>query len=340
MKKVLLLCVLSLLTLGGCTSQESPSPAVSQTPDVSELPVVTVPATPTPTPSLSPTPAVSESIPLSTVSEPLPSESSPQPVEETPVVQAPEEDSWNGDPDALSLSDFPTQLSSGEQVQSAVSSLTEGQTLLLLISQLPEHDTWLYGVYGADGSQELILRIGPQWKAFSAPSLTAQCQMPAMLYGDFDKDGAQELAIASQRESGSDTNIWGLYVADFEGDSWSILEFFPADYEAILALSVSCTYDAQANTAVLQAGADSVTLDLSGLGLEAGASVTSSVGGLVLFTAEEDTLYGTFSIRLTSSPSAESSEADNAALAQAEVVYTGSAFGLNDLSLLPAGSEP
>ncbi|WP_300295016.1 hypothetical protein [uncultured Intestinimonas sp.] len=345
MKKTFLLCCIScLLALGGCRGE---TPEVSPAPGPEETVLPTVAASPTATQP--PATETAAEVPLPTDTAVLPDDQSPSPapspsdttsapeVSPSQVTEAEPRPAWDGDVDGLSLTDFPTQLSTGGQILERVSSLGEGEGDLSLVSQLPDQDTWLYGAYAPDGTQGLILRVGRQWKYFAAPYLTQQGQVPAMLYGDFDKDGAQELAVVSQQEGGPDVSRWGLYVADFSEDSWTILEFSPADYTAILDLSISSAYDPETNTVVLQAGEDTVSLALSELGISSpGGEIIHQTGGLILFTAEGDTLYGTFSVSLDAPAFSGYAALDDVALARAEVVYTGSAFGLNGLALLPS----
>ena len=324
LKKALFCCAAVLLALTGCRGSD----VISSTPPLPEsasLPPVTV----SPTSTLV---APAESMPLPTASvQPLPTDSTPPPSETTPAPR--EEPAWDGNLATLSLDDFPTQLSSGADVAGSAASLPDtGGAGLYLVSQIPERDTWLYGFYGPEKAQGLILRVGHLWQALDVTFLTPQAIMPAMAYGDYDGDGDQELAIASYQGGGTNTNVWSFSIMDFSEENWKFLQFSPADYAAILELSLTSSYDAQANVMTLQAGDSILEVALTELGYaDPGGAVEAAPGDWVLFTTDGDTISALFGIGLW---------ADNlppggimAAMLQANVVYTGSAFGLNNFSL-------
>ena len=320
MKKLITLCTACLLALSGCNGETSttPSPELSEAPVTTSLTVVApAPTTEAPDDTPLPTDTVSLEVP--------PTETLPLPTS-TPFL-------WDGDPDSLTLNDFPTQLSSGEQVLEAVTALGPDDAGLYLVCQIPDQDTWLYAAYGPGDKQGLILRVGTEWRYYSIPFLSEQAHMPAMAYGDFDGDQNQELAVVPYLGGSTGTNTWGLYMVDFYTGGWEVQQFTPGDYEAILSLSVSSSYDADANTITITAGDSQLTLDVTELGFpEPGGEVVASPGSLALFTTEGDDLYATFSLDL-SAPAIPEGSLDQAVLLQTEVVYTGSAFGLNAPSL-------
>ena len=314
LKKFITLCAACLLALSGCTGGETATPS----PEVSE--------------AVSPTPLTVET-PTPTVTAVLPTES--QPVETTPAETAPAATAipleWDGNPDSLTLDDFPTQLSSGADVADHVSALGEGEAGLYLVCQLPEQDTWLYGYYGPAKSQGLILRVGTLWQAFDIPFLTAQSLMPAMAYGDYDADGERELTIVSFLGSGTGASVWGLSVVDFSDGTWALLQFEPADYTAIVELSLTSSYDLERNIVTLQAGDATIEVDLTALGYPTpGETVEATPDYWVLFTTEGDAIQASFGISLRAE--GVPAEGVHAAMLNANVVYTGSAFGLSDFS--------
>lgn len=253
MKKLIPLCTACLLALTGCNGGDATTPS----PELAEPPVTTTLAVETPIP----TEESSVSTPLPTDTLPLevqPTETLP-PATGTPFL-------WDGDPDSLTLNDFPTQLSGGMDVAEAVSALGPDDAGLYLIGQLPEQDTWLYGYYGPEDAQGLILRVGTQWHSLAIPFLTPQVLLPTMSYGDYDGDGDLELAVIVFVDGGTGTNVWGLSVVDFSNGGWELFQFADADYTAIVDLSLSSTYDPQTNLITLHAGDTSLELDPAALG--------------------------------------------------------------------------
>lgn len=329
LKKIVSLCVACLLLLSGCLGggdpeTPSPTPPSAVTPTPTPLSVET-PVVPSPSPTLT------ETVEPDAPAESPPDEAPPPVPTETAAVA----EGWNGDPDSLALNDFPTQLSSGDEV---MGSFPLEDYRLFLISQLPDYDTWLYGAYGPD-MEGLILRVGIQWKYFDIPHLTPRALMPDMAYGDFDGDLDMELAIMPYQASGTEVSIWGLSVVDFGADGvWRSLAFSPKDYQAILEQSITCTYHAESNLATFRAGESVLELDLTALGYPApGEPVTAGGGSIVSFGVDGDNLYGSFTIGL-SAPNIPAGALVNAVTLSADVVYTGSAFGLNELYLSPAES--
>lgn len=327
LKKWLPFCAACLVALSGCTGgaqSTTPLPVSPSADQPSATPLSTEEIIVTPSPT--PVETVPPSMPPEVSLAPEPNESEPAPVENSP----PETAGWNGDPDTLTLDDFPTQLSSGADVVNAASSLPSSSAGLYLVAQLPDRDTWLYGFCGPQDAQGLILRVGAQWHAFDIPFLTPQGLLPAMAYGDYDGDLDLELAIVTHQGSGTGVNVWGLSVVDFSGGVWTALEFIPADYTAILDLSLTSIYHPEGNTVTLQAGEAVLELDLTALGYsDPGGQVEASVGGWVLFAAEDDALSGSFSIDLYA-PNFPIQGLQYVATLQADVVYTGSTFGLGD----------
>lgn len=331
LKKIVSLCAACLLFLSGCLGgdPETPSPTRTSAVIPTSTPLaVETPAAPSPSPTLTQAATVEPVLPAETP----PVESLPPVPTETPAV----EEGWNGDADSLTLNDFPTQLSGINEV---LASFPLKDYQLFLIAQLPDHDTWLYGAYGPD-MEGLILRVGVQWRYLAIPHLTPSGLRPDMAYGDFDGDLEMELALIPYQAGGTGVSVWGLYVVDFGSDGlWRTLEFSPKDYQAILEQSITCTYQAESNLVTLQAGDSVLELDLTALGYpQPGEGITAGVGGFVSFGVEGDSLNGSFTLGL-SAPNVPAAALDNAVTLSADVVYTGSAFGLNDLSLSPAISS-
>ena len=320
LKKILTLCAACLLTLSGCTGGETATSSPETTQPVSPTPLTV--ESPAPTDTAAPS-----------VTTPLPTDS--QPVETTPAETAPVTTAvpldWDGDPDSLTLDDFPTQLSSGTQVADAVAALGPEEAGLYLVCQLPEQDTWLYGYYGPAKSQGLILRVGTQWQSYSLTFLTPQSLMPAMAYGDYDGDGDQELAVVNFLGSGTNVSVWGLSVVDFSSGAWELFQFDPADYTAIVDLSLSSTYDPQTNLITLHAGDTSLERDPAALGYaDLNVELEAGLGNWVQFATNGDSISAAFGITLWA-PDMPATGVQAATL-QANVVYTGSAFGLSDFS--------
>lgn len=166
--------------------------------------------------------------------------------EPSPDVSQPPLPEETFDPDALTLDDFPTQLiTSGTAV-------LEGTEPLYLIAQIPDHDTWLYGLSGGYG---LILRVGAQWKNLDLGYLTPRAVLPAMAYGDFDGDLELELALLVYTDSGTGVSIWDLHIIEFESETlWTDCWFAPPDYQAILSQIVTYTHDPSVGGVTIAAG--------------------------------------------------------------------------------------
>ena len=239
MKKFALLCA-ALFVLSGCTGNTetgSPSPEGGSPGPVSSQPLVsTTPAVPdSPAPEVTPIPTPSV------------------PAEPTPTL-APTDTSggWDGDLGTLTLADFPTALSDGAAV-------AQGTEPLYLVAQLPEADTWLYGLNPAKANT-LILRVGEKWEHFDLNWLTPGVILPRMAYGDFDADMDLELALILSVGSGTGVSVEELHIIEF-GDSgvWTDNYFAPDDYRAILDQSVEYLYDEPSRTLTVPAEAGSVS---------------------------------------------------------------------------------
>lgn len=320
MKKIMTFCAACLLLLSGCTGGQeaaSPSPTASVPPSATPLAVETAAVSPTPTPAEIAAPVVTEA-----------------PVEIPPVetVEPEEDKGWDGSADTLTLNDFPTQLSGGGEVAEIVAEQSVDGAALFLIAQIPESDTWLYGVCGPGQESSLILRVGARWEQFDIPFLPPAPILPQIYYGDFDGDMTLELALLTCG-GGADVSVCGLNVVEFgDGGGWSALAFDPADYTAILDQSVGCAYDPETNVATLQAGESSLTLNFTDWGYpEPGEPVTAACGGAVSFTVDGDAIYGSFSVGVDA-PNVPAGAMSSVAGVSADVVYTGSAFGLDALA--------
>lgn len=318
LKKLITLCTACLLALSGCNGGDTTTPS----PELTEPPVTTTLTVETPVPteeSFAPTTLPTDTLPL----EVQPTETLP-PATGTPFL-------WDGDPDSLTLNDFPTQLSSGMDVSEGVSALGPDDAGLYLIGQLPEQDTWLYGYYGPEDAQGLILRVGTQWHSLAIPFLTPQGLLPTMSYGDYDGDSDLELAIIVFVGGGTEANVWGLSVVDFSNGGWELFQFADADYTAIVDLSLSSTYDPQTNLITLRAGDTSLELDPAALGYDGlNMELEAALGNQVQFSTNGDSISAAFGITLWA-PDMPATGIQAATL-QANVVYTGSAFGLSDFS--------
>ncbi len=324
MKKSILLCAACLLALTGCAKgQAEVTPTVRPTATPQATPLVSAADLPEPTivptaaPQVTQTPEV---LPTETVLLPTPT---------------PEPEGWDGDPDKLTLDDFPTQLATAEQM--AAGGVAADGSDIYLVSQLPESDTWLYGVYGPEKEQSLILRVGSDWKGLNGTFFTPQGILPTMAYGDFDGDMDMELAIIPYLGSGTDASAYGLSVVEFGSTGWTVLTFQESDYRAIVEQSVLCSYDAATNVATLQLGETSLDLNLDEHGLkEVEGPVSSMSGDHIHFAVNGDTITGRFSVAIqVASSQGQGRFPMSLAYVDATVVYTGSNFGLADLSLSP-----
>lgn len=322
MKNLRLLCAACLLALAGCSvgpsTAPTPTPVAAATPTptplVAATPVVT--ARP-PAPSETPAPVETEPVPSDTA---LPEETPPEP------TATPEPEGWDGELSRLTLNDFPTQLTSGPDVLG-------GTEPIYLIAQLPESDTWLYGLNNAKSSG-LILRVAEQWKHLDVNYLTPQALMPTLAYGDFDGDLDLELALLVYLGGGTGSSAWDLHIIEFgPNGAWTDNRFDSADYSAIIDQSVLCSYDAATNLALLTAGESTLELDLAALGYpEPGGPVSSGRGGFISFEIEGDAITGHFSVSV-SAPAIPTPGLENVADLEASVVYTGTSFGLAGLTL-------
>ncbi len=309
MKKIALLCA-ALFLLSGCnrdSNQESPSPEITTTvPITSQLPV-----TPTPTVSITPTPQVT------------PSESTP--IIETPTWEPAPSDGWDGNFDTLTLEDFPTHLITSSPEFFAATGL------LRLIAQLPDEDTWLYGVYSPQEEQSLILRVGEAWTQLDLRYMTPRGIFPQMAYGDFDGDLDMELALILYTDSGTGVAITQLHIIEFgESGIWTDNYFAPGDYQAILDQLVVYSYDQLSRTVTIQAEAGSITSIIPAD--QPDYTGPFPFGEIVSFQVEGDALSVSFGAAFTH---VGSSVGDYIGDVTADVVYTGSAFGLANLQAVP-----
>ena len=316
MRKLFLLCAACLLVLAGCTNDPehgSSTPA----PDAG---TVTPVDTPTAAPSAPTTALPVESTPLVSPTAAPATDTAVLPEPSPDVSQSPlPEETF--DPDALTLDDFPTQLiTSGTAV-------LEGTEPLYLIAQIPDHDTWLYGLSGGYG---LILRVGTQWKNLDLGYLTPRAVLPAMAYGDFDGDLELELALLVYTDSGTGVSIWDLHIIEFESETlWTDCWFAPPDYQAILSQIVTYTHDPSVGGVTIAAGESRRFQPDPALqqdGLTPGAFQTGQCGdSIVSFSVSGDAIRADFGVSLFYENIVPSVEAGSV---QADVIFTGSAFGL------------
>lgn len=306
MKKISLLCA-ALLLLAGCTVV--PPAAGSEPPAISPIAPTVRPAEP----------LVPE--------QPEPAETPPAPVE-TPEPPAPPSPSaplpvgWDGTLETLTLADFPTEL-----VDAAAS--IEAATPLTLIAQLPEQDTWLYG-YGSTEQQSIILRLGDRWQTLPLFYITPHAVLPQMAYGDYDGDLALELGLLLYAGNGTGASVWALHVVELGDESiWIDQHFKPEDYTAILDEMILFQYDAEIAALTLSAGESSLALTAPTFD---GTSYVGPgpYGDVVSFALEGDRITAQFAVFGLFSDGPKP-----LAMVNAQVVYTGSAFGLSDLTLTP-----
>ena len=317
MKKFALLCA-ALFVLSGCTRNTepgSPSPEGSSPSPVSSQPLAgATPAVPTvpdsPAPEVTPTPMPTVSLPV----EPTPTPAPPGAA-----------GGWDGELSSLTLADFPTELSDGAAV-------AQGTEPLYLVAQLPEADTWLYGLNPANANT-LILRVGEKWEHFDLNWLTPGVILPRMAYGDFDADMDLELALILFVGSGTGVSVEELHVIEF-GDSgvWTDNSFAPDDYRAILDQSVEYLYDGPSRTLTIQTEGGSVSYAVPEDQTYTGPY---GFGAVVSFFAEGDALGAVFGAAYP--PDGYYGNGQYVAKIQAYVVYTGAAFGLANLQAVPYG---
>lgn len=311
MKKIALLCA-ALFLLSGCNKdpiQESPSPEITSPAPTTSQPLVT--PTPTPTVSITPTPQVT------------PSEGIPPAV--PPTLEPVPSEGWDGNLDTLTLEDFPTHLIT------STPEFFSNTDPLRLIAQIPEEDTWLYGVYEPQKEQALILRVGEMWTQFDLTFMTPRGIFPQMAYGDFDGDLDLELALILYTASGTGIAVTELHIIEFgQSGIWTDNHFASGDYQAILDQSVVYRYDPLSRTVTIQAETGSITSILP----EDQSDYTGPYpfGDVVSFQVEGDALSASFGAAVTYAGSAIGQYICDI---HADVVYTGSAFGLANLQAVP-----
>lgn len=308
MKRYLLFGMVCLLILSGCAD---PGQAALSTPPPSSAAPSAAPSdrpeAPTPAPTAAP--------------QTPPATATPAP---TPAP-TPEPEGWDGNPDTLSLEDFPTQLVT---LADMMQDINEEGSGLYLLAQIPEMDTWLYGLYSPVKDQKLVLRVGERWKVFDLLYLTPQTISPQIFYGDFDGDMELELAILAYTGSGTGISIETLSVVEFGETGWTALTLQAAEYTAVLEQSVFCSHDAVEGVTRLQLG--ETVLDIQ-LPQAPGGALTSYVGNSVHFQVEGDMIHGSFAVGL-SAPDLPPT-GFYPAMIRADVLYTGTSFGLDDLTL-------
>lgn len=308
MKKLIALCAACLLVLSGCAVHADPDQTPSPTPGSAQptaVPATTAPVTSAPVETAAP--AVTPT---------------PTPVETAAPSADLQTEGWNGDLSALTLDDLPTQLAVGDAAY---------QNPIALIAQLPESDTWLYVLNGS--LHGFLLRIGEDWKYFNFPLVPSFSEAPMMVYGDFDGDMDLELAILILMSGGDGAHIWTLEIVEFASNGlWTAHPFESSDYQAILDSSVLCSYDAATNLASLNVGEQTLALDLTALGCEdPGGPLSSQTGDFVSFLVEGDTITAYFNVRLNAANIPP--QTFYVAQVAATVVYTGTSFGLSDLTI-------
>lgn len=307
MKKITLLCA-ALLLLAGCSagpSAESTVPSIvpeapSVQPAPSKVPMEESPASPTPT-----------------VSEPLPVETPPAVTE--PIL-------WNGSLETLTLGDFPTELATGEEI-------AKNEKPLYLLAQVEGQNIHLYGLPGGQG---LILRVDDMWQYFDLSYLLSPRHvLPEVAYGDYDGDMQFEVALQIYTGSGTGVSVYDLHIIELNDDGvWTGHWFDPEDYGAILAAAVSSEYDAVQNLITVSAGESLAIVDLTAAGYpDLTAPVDAQFGRVVDFTCSGDSITASFGITV-SATSIPPLGFYPLALSTG-IVYTGSTFGLSELTLLP-----
>lgn len=307
MKKLILICA-ALLVLSGCGSTGEKGSAV-----VEPAPADTVTVPPLATPTAEPEKEIGSG-------SSAPEASTPPEATDSPLVGS---GPWNGDLDALSLDDFPTQLATGDMV------LNGGkEDYLYLVSQFPEQNIWLYGLAGGRG---VILRCGTKWEYFDLTYVSSHCALPSMAYGDYDGDGQGEVAVDLTVDMGSVGDIQELHIFEVSGDIWTDRWLSDEDYQAILEQSVYFSLDSSAHTVTGQVGFTSVTCTLEA-DQEELASLEGYSGSFrdgVSFDVTQNPISAVFRATLRR----EHTQPVLVGMVHADVVYTGSAFGLANLSI-------
>ena len=310
MKKISLLCVCFLL-LAGCAAgpnAESTAPSIA-------------PVAPSVQPAPSKEPVQSEALSspsLEVVETPLPSETVP--IESGAPVQ------WDGNLETLTLDLFPTVLSTGEEA-------AKNDSPLYLVAQIDGQNIWLYGLSGGQG---LILRVDDMWQYFDLPyHLSPRNILPAISYGDYDGDMQFEVALQIYTGSGTGISVYDLHIIELSGDgAWTDTWFDPDDYRAILDAGITSAYDEAENILTVSAGESTIAVDLTAAGYpEPGSPVEAHFGRVVGFSCSGDTITASFGI-VADAPSIPPLGLYPLDL-QATIVYTGSTFGLSDLTLFP-----
>ncbi|NCB62303.1 MAG: hypothetical protein EOM52_01630 [Clostridia bacterium] len=308
MKKILLLCT-ALLLLAGCSV---PSGAESNVPSISpEAPSVQ----PAPSEEISDEPVASAPPPAAT---PLPSVTPPS------ATDIPAQ--WDGSLETLTLADFPVSLSTGDEVAA-------GGQPLYLVAELTGQQTWLYGLPGGHG---LILRLGDAWQYFDLSYLTSpRMIMPWIASGDYDGDLELELALVIYAESGTGVSVFDLHIIELPADSaWTDNWFNPEDYQAILGAALTSSHDAAQNLLTISAGDSRLSVNLTAVGYpEPGTPIVAFAAPIVSFACSGDAITVLFDVNVASP--AIGPAGFPAARLTADVVYTGSTFGLSNFNIIP-----
>lgn len=308
MKKLILICA-ALLILAGCGSTEEGDSAAA-----GSAPVATVTVTPLASPTVKPEKKGGEE------SGPAASETpSPEASGTAQVGAGP----WNGDLAALSLKDFPTQPATGDMIFDS-----SRKDYLYLVTQLPKHNIWLYGLAGGRG---VILRCGGRWEYFDLTYLTPHGALPGIAFGDYDGDGQGEVAVDLHVDENTSGGVQELHIFEVSGQIWTDQWLREEDYEAILEQSVRFTLDPGTHTLTGQVGVTAVSTtpsaDQSALPSLDGYS--GSFDEAVSFDITTNPISAAFRASLRK----EHTQLIPVGTIHADVVYTGSTFGLANLSI-------
>lgn len=203
--------------------------------------------------------------------------------------QVTEPESW-----ALDPSQFPDQPVDG---QAQLSYAIDAPSGVVLLTQLPEADAKLYGVwnYGED-YEGLVLQIGDRWEPYALLWYTPRCCLPQLHSGDFDGDGAEELAILTCTGSGTGVDAWTLSLVETGQEPWQVRTIPDSAYDDLFSPYFDCAYDAADRQIVLGLGDDRVLADVSYMELPSNVKLEAYTGPIVTYKVEGDALTANLAV--------------------------------------------
>ncbi len=292
MKPTIPLCLALLLSLTACGGQSVSAPSPTPEPSAPASPM----ALSAPLPSL---------IPLD--------------------VQVTEAADWE-----LDSGQFPTQPVDGQAELSRL--FGENESGIVLLSELPDDDTALYGLWDNAHEQEgLVLRVGEQWEVYELYWYTPRCYLPELYSGDFDGDGDAELALLTYTGSGTGVSAWSLSIAELEGETWALHTLPDYFYDMALPPYLTCSYEKAAGNAAITLGEQSLTVDLSDYDLTGDSELEAYAGTIVEYEINGGDISVQTAVGLCGMglPYTACYFAD----LQAQVVYDGGSFFLSQPTL-------